>query len=565
MSAQKDILFALSELIEQLHEKTEVVLDIPEDYINGDYSSSIALKLSKKMGKPPREIAEEIKQKMEKYHVESLERVEVAGPGFINFYLSKSYLISGLNLIREQKDKFGESNTLQEKKIMVEFTDPNPLKEFHIGHLYSNAVGESVSRLLESQGAEVVRACYQGDVGMHVAKALFGIMSFGLKIDEMQGESLPAKAKFLGEAYALGAKKYEESDEIKKEIGELNKKIYNHDPEVYPLYEQAKEWSLLYFEQMYERLGTKYKEYYFESKVGEEGVKIVKENLGTVFEEDNGAIIFSKEKSNLHTRVFINSQGLPTYEAKELGLAPIKYEDFPYDQSIIITGNEINEYFKVLLAALSLIRPDLAEKTIHISHGMVRLPSGKMSSRTGDVITGEWLLNETKSKLKTAHSEMSEDVSEKLTIGAVKYALLKVGIGSDITFSFEESINLHGNSGPYIQYSYARTQNVLDKFEKSEYGLTSPDSLMKEEQEVLKKMIHFPEIVMNAAASFSPSILCTYLYDLSQLFNAFYEKHRVYQEDDLTVKNFRRALTESTGYVLGNGLHLLGILSPSKI
>ncbi len=565
MNAQQDILFALSDLIAQLNEKTTVELDIPENYTNGDYSTSIALKLSKKLGKSPREVAEDIKKRIEERKISALERIEIAGPGFINFYLSKEYLVTNLNLIREQKDRFGESDKLQKVKIMVEFTDPNPLKEFHIGHLYSNVVGESISRLLESQGAVVMRACYQGDVGMHVAKALFGIMSLGLQIDEMQGKSLLSRAKFLGEAYALGAKKYEENDEIKDEIRELNKKIYNHDSEVYPLYEQVKEWSLLYFEKMYERLGTKYEKYYFESKVGEEGIKIVKENLGRVFSEDNGAIIFPKEKSGLHTRVFINSQGLPTYEAKELGLAPRKYEDFHYDQSIIITGNEINEYFKVLLKALSLIRPDLAAKTIHISHGMVRLPSGKMSSRTGDVITCEWLLDETKQKLKDAHTEMSEDVSEKLTIGAVKYALLKVGIGSDITFSFEESINLHGNSGPYIQYVYARTQNVLDKFEKSEYEVTYPNALMIEEKEVLGKIIHFPEVVERAAASFSPSILSTYLYDLSQLFNVFYEKYRIYQEEDATIQNFRRALTEVTGYVLRNGLHLLGINAPSKI
>lgn len=565
MNAKQDILRALSDVIVQLHGKTDVELDIPENYINGDYSASIALKLSKKLGKSSREIAENIKQKIGELKISDLEKVEVAGPGFLNFYLSKEYLITNLNLMRVQKDKFGESAKLQKAKIMVEFTDPNPLKEFHIGHLYSNAVGESISRLLESQGAVVMRACYQGDVGMHVAKALFGIMSLGLQIDEMQDKPLLVRAKFLGEAYALGAKKYEENDEAKEDIKELNKKIYSHDSEIYPLYELAKEWSLLYFEKMYERLGTKYEKYYFESKVGEEGVRIVKENLGTVFEEDNGAIIFPKEKSGLHTRVFINSQGLPTYEAKELGLAPVKYKDFPYDKSIIITGNEINEYFKVLLKALSLIRPDLAEKTVHISHGMVRLPSGKMSSRTGDVITCEWLLDETKQKLKSAHPEMEENVSEKLTIGAVKYALLKVGVGSDITFSFEESINLHGNSGPYIQYTYARTQNVLNKFEKKEYKVVTPNTLMTEEKEVLGKLIHFPEVIEKAAESFSPSMLCAYLYDLSQIFNAFYEKHRVYQEEDVIIQNFRRALTEVTGYTLENGLRLLGVTAPQKI
>lgn len=569
MQNAKELITKNLELIikEIIGESNEIILEVPEDSRNGDYSSNIALKLAKKLGKTPRDIAEEIKSAFISLNIDVIDKVDVAGAGFLNFYLSKDYLITNLSSVLEEKDNYGKSKKLLNKKIMVEFTDPNPLKEFHIGHLYSNAVGESMARLLEFQGANVMRACYQGDVGMHVAKALFGVMNMGLTIDEVRNKSLQERAKFLGEAYALGAKTYEESEDAKEEIKKINKKVYDKDPEVFPLYEEAKKWSLEYFEEIYKRLGTHFDKYYFESEVGERGVEIVKENIGRVFEEESKAVIFPKEKSGLHTRVFINSLGLPTYEAKELGLAPKKYEDFSYDKSVIITGNEINEYFKVLLKALSLIYPDLAEKTHHISHGMVRLPSGKMSSRTGDVITGEWLLDETKKALHEAHQDMSKEVAEKLTVGAVKYALLKVGVGSDITFSFEESINLHGNSGPYLQYAYARTQSILNKVksQNSKFKIGIQNSkLEKEEVEVLRFLIQFPDVVERAAKEFAPNFICTYLFELTQKFSLFYEKHRVVNAEE-NARDFRLALVSGVGQVLKNGLYLLGISTPEKI
>ncbi|MGE5042369.1 MAG: arginine--tRNA ligase [Candidatus Levyibacteriota bacterium] len=565
-------------------EKPPTIKEI-DDSRFGDYFSNVAMQAFKLvkaniegtylhtdygLARDPLDMAEKIKNAFGEDEIVS--KIEVAKPGFINFYLSQKSLVENLNLILQQKENFGQSAILRNMKVMVEFTDPNPLKEFHIGHLYSNAVGESIARLTESQGAEVWRANYQGDVGMHVAKALWGIMHHELKMEEAEGKPLLERAKFLGEAYALGAKAYEEDEAAKQEIVSLNKKVYEKDPEVYPLYEKARQWSLDYFETIYQRLGTTFKRYYFESEAGPVGMEIVKEHIGDVFQEEGGAVIFPKEKSGLHTRVFINSLGLPTYEAKELGLAPTKYKDFPYDLSIIITGNEINEYFKVLLKALSLIRPELAEKTKHLSHGMVRLPSGKMSSRTGDVITGEWLLQETKQKLEEAYPDMAQDVAEKLAVGAVKYALLKGTIGQDITFSFEESINLHGNSGPYVQYTHARTQSVLEKAggtwqvaSGQENYTPHATSYQQEELDLLRMLVHFPEIVEESAEKFSPNHVCTYLFELSQAFNLFYEKHRVLNAENDEAKNFRIALTAGVGHVLKNGLHLLGIQAPQKI
>src|SRR3989344_3643544 len=453
-----------------------VVLEHPANSEHGDYSTNIALVLAKKLNKDPREVAEEILSKVKSQKSKVFDSVQVAGPGFINFFLSHNYLMGEMGEVQKKKEKYGTSVSSKGKKVMVEFTDPNPFKEFHIGHLYSNIVGESLSRVFESQGALVKRANYQGDVGMHVAKAVWGMKkkmeADKLSLAGLAKKSLEERVKFLGQSYALGADAFERDESAKKEIGELNRKIFALDKEIKELYLKGRKWSLDYFEKIYKRLGTKFNYYYFESKVGKVGLETVKEGLKKgIFEESQGAVIFPGEKYGLHSRVFINSQGLPTYEAKELGLAPTKYRDFKYDLSLIITGNEIIEYFKVLLVVLKEIEPKLAEKTRHISHGMVRLPVGKMSSRTGSVITAEQLIDEVKSRVRKimessgTGSEIPQReqgvTAEAIAVGTVKYALLHVRLGKDIIFDFEKSLSLQGDSGPYLQYTYARCKSIL--------------------------------------------------------------------------------------------------------
>ncbi len=559
----------------------QVNLEHPELEEHGDYSTNIALVM-----KGGRKLAEELALKIKG---DMIAKTEVAGPGFINIWLKNEYLVEGLG----QVSKFQAGN-LMGKKIMVEFTDPNPFKEFHIGHLYSNVIGEVVSRLIESQGAEVWRVCYQGDVGLHVAKSIWG-MQFLSSQTPAESASLSEKANFLGQAYSLGASKYEEEETVKKEINELNKKIYEQDQSVAHLYEQGKRWSLEYFDMVYQRLGTKFKKHYFESEAASVGLKIVRENMDKgIFKESNGAVVFPGEDYGLHTRVFINSLGLATYEAKELGLAPTKYADFPYDQSIIITGNEINDYFKVLLKALSLINPDLATKTKHLSHGMVRLPSGKMSSRTGKIITGEWLMDEAKKHaasltqssgriqwdvVASKHpegvkqhglwnqnapvpsqmevSQQIEFISEKVGIAAIKYALLKSGIGRDVEFDFEESVSFDGNSGPYLQYTYARTQSILRKVDSSEFMVhgspTTNYELNDNELKILRYLYRYTEVVEQAAMRYSPNLVANFLYELAQRFNTFYNK------DTILGNELRLKLTTQVGEVLKSGLQLLGI------
>lgn len=555
MEVKKQIEEKLGEVLKKITgEKTDFILQPSEKFENGDYFTNIALRLAGKLGKKPLDIAYEIKKELESKGILYIEKIEVAPPGFINFFLNDKYLLGVVSEINTQKENFGNSEKLKGRKVMVEYADPNPFKEFHIGHVYSITVGETLSRLFESQSADVMRVCYQGDVGLHVAKAIYGMMQLEKDLPD-KNSPLTLRAQFLGRAYALGAGVY---DEKKDEINSLNKTIYEKsDAEINKLYDLGRSWSLEYFDFLYKRLGTKFEKFYFESQAGVVGLLLVKEFLNKgVFEESDGAVIFPGEKFGLHNRVFINSLGLPTYEAKEMGLAPTKYKDFKYDVSVIITGNEVNDYFKVVLKALEQIDKDLSSKTIHISHGMVRLPSGKMSSRTGDVITGEWLIDEATSRIQKEFPEMSDETSEKVAVGAVKYALLKSTLGKDLEFNFDDSIALEGASGPYLQYTFVRTKSVIEKGKKDYLkGLKSfaEKELKDEEKIILRKLIHFPEIVTLSQEKLSPNILATYLFELSQAFNIFYQKHKIGEND------FRLTLSEVVGQVIKNGLRLLGI------
>jgi arginyl-tRNA synthetase len=565
----KDILSSLvAEAVKAMGLKAEpsdIILEHPADLKFGDYSTNIALKLGQKYNRQPKELATEITEQILKLDNPNVDRVEVAGPGFINFYLAEEFLLASLKKILEKGEKFGKNNRLDKQKTIVEYTDPNPFKEFHIGHLMSNTIGEAISRIVEANGAEVKRACYQGDVGMHVAKAIWGIIDL-----EKSGQiSDLTDWDQIKKAYAYGAQRFEIDTEVKKAIYDLNKKIYERsDQEINEIYDLGRQKSLEYFETVYARLGTKFDFYFYESQTGTFGRELVLEWLDKgVFTKSDGAIIFEGEKYGLHTRVFINSEGLPTYEAKELGLAKIKYDTYPYDQAIVVTGNEIDNYFKVLLKAMSFIFPDLAVKIKHLGHGMLRLPSGKMSSRTGEVITAESLLDKVREmiveKMETADREIEnfDQVADQVSVAAVKYSILKQDTGKDIIFDFDKSLSFSGNSGPYLQYAYARTQSILEKAQREKITGEVGERIGGNNLE--KLLYRFPEVVARAGQEFAPHHICTYLFEVAETFSSYYAVNPIVTKE--AVSAYRVALTEVAGIVLKNGLNLLGIKAPREM
>ena len=558
MNLQKEIVGKIKNSLPEILE-SEIRLNRPTDTSHGDFTTNIAMVAAKKLGKRPIEIANELKDKLE--NIDGVEKVEVAPPGFINFFVAKAGLLDNLLKILEKSEDYGKSEKLKGKKIMLEYADPNPFKEFHIGHLRNISLGESYARLSEAQGADFWRVNYQGDVGLHVAKAIWGIQNSKRHLAELENKPLKTRVEFLGKAYTAGAKAYEEDAGVKKEITSINLGIYKNDPDLQEIWKTGRKWSLEYFEEIYKRVGTTYKRYYFESEVADKGRQIVLDNIENgIFERHEEAVVF---RGGDHTRVFVTKEDYATYEAKDMALAGVKYEDFKYDKSVIITAHEQGPYFKVVLAAMGKVFPELAKKTSNITFGFVRLKDEKMSSRLGNIISGEWLLDEVKVKIAGAFPEMDDKTLEMVAVGAVKYSMLKFGRTSDIAFTFEDSISLEGNSGPYIQYTFARCCSVLQRAGISNFQFPISNSeLEKGEVELIRMLSKFGEVVEEAGNSFSPNILCNYLFELSQKFNLFYQKHKIIGGDK---EEFRLALTKAVGQVIKNGLYLLGIESPEKM
>lgn len=521
-------------------EEASFEVEHPADIKMGDYSTNVAMVLAKSAKSNPRDLALKIVEEAIKNLSPEIEKVESAGAGFINFYLTSSFFSQSTKNIINEKD-FGETKLFKNKKFFIEHTQPNPFKEFHIGHLMNNAIGESISRIVKANGGQVNAFTYHGDKGLHVAKALWGFLKTG----------------DWGSSYAFGNKAYDEDNVAKKEITEINKKVYEaSDLEINKIYKEGVEKSFALFELMYERLGSKFDGHFLESEAGEIGKKIVLENVGNVFDQgDGGAIVFKGENFGLHTRVFLNGEGLPTYEAKEVGLAKIKRDEYEYDQSITITANEQNDFFKVTEVAIGKVFPELEGKLKHLSHGMLRLPTGKMSSRTGDVITAESLIEMLKDKVKG---------DERVAIGAIKYMILRQSVGGDIIFDIEKSVSTEGDSGVYLQYSHARACSIL---EKAQEGNIKPDAATPENwvtNEVEKMLYRFPEVVARAGEEFAPHYVVGYLTELARAYNSFYGNNQIVSSSD-AASPYKVALTEAFARVMKNGLTILGIQAPERM
>jgi len=538
--------------------KEEVILEHPADKSHGDFTTVIALKHAKERKENPRKLAMEIVDKIGESDL--LESIEVAGPGFINFKLSKKALTELIQSAVSGNNKFGNDTCLKNKKIMVEFAHPNTHKAFHIGHLRNISLGESLVRLLESQGASIFRANYQGDIGLHVAKCLWGYMQENPKSEPKTPQE---KAEFLGKVYAIGGKAFEKDEKAKEEIYALNKKIYSKSSDILPLWEKTRSWSLEYFDYIYKRLGSKFDRLFFESEVCELGKELVLKNVKKkIFEESQGAVIFPGEKYGLHNRVFVTGEGNPTYEAKEMGLAKLEQEAFAFDQNIHVVANEQEDYFKVVFKAMDMLYPGLLERQKHLSYGMVTLTTGKMSSRTGDVITAEFLIKEARQKVSeiVENSELNpaekEETIEKVAIGGIKFTMLFSGAKNDIAFDLEKAVKLEGDSGPYIQYAYARICSILEKVKAD--SETNFDSFNEEDWNLARCLAKFHHAIAKSAEEYSPHHLAHYLLELSGEFSTWYGKNTV-KDAQNGLRSARIELLKAVKQTLHNGLYLLGI------
>lgn len=561
----------------------DFVVEHPADMSHGDYATNVAMvamrrqavKLETKsqnvffgeptkwMARSPRELAEVIKEKLQGM-IPQVSSITIAGPGFINFILARDFFREKITGILGHPETWGRNDSWKGKKVLVEYTDPNPFKEFHIGHLFTNAVGETIARLFMMNGAEVKRVNYQGDVGLHVAHALWGMKELGITAEST------FTARDLGRAYAHGATAYKNEDpRAVQEIRDINKMVYERsDESINALYDAGRKVSLDFFEEVYAVLDTKFDAYFFESEAGLWGRELVLANPD-IFPLSDGARIFEGETHGLHTRVFLNKEGLPTYEAKELALAKLKEERLGvYDHSVISTANEVSEYFKVLKKAMSFVYPELEAKTEHIGHGTVRLSSGKMSSRTGVVIPALDFIDEVADAAAARMDEggrtaPTDDLARDIALGAIKYATLRGSIFQDSVFDKEKALSFEGDSGPYLQYTHARILSVLEKA-KGIGVMPSIEHAPEVPYEIEKTLYRFEEVIKEALTDRAPHKVTVYLTELAGAFNTFYGREVIADASD-TNAPYKAAIADAVRITLRNGLWTLGIKAPERM
>lgn len=550
----------------------DVVPDItpsPEN-IDADYSSNIALKLAKVLHKAPMEVANEIAHKIS---------AKVSTPGFLNFTLPDEYLTTQIKNLSTNFRENISSDEYSGKTVICEFSDPNPFKVLHVGHLYTSIIGDSISRLFEYSGAKVIRANFGGDVGLHVAKTLYVLE---------QKSPADFTIEDIAKCYVEGTAAYEDSEDAHAKITELNKKIYQinsenfHDSKLAELYWRGRELSYDYFKDFYAQIGVHFDKFYPESTVAGLGLEKVKTELKKgVYEISDGAVIFNGEKFGLHTRVFINKEGVPTYETKDVGLIFTKWQDYHFDKSVVITGSEQLEYMKVVLKSVEQYAPDLVEKTTHLTHGLVKLPGNvKMSSRKGNFLKAVDVLNMVRDELQSEYNSTDNTVA----LAATKYAFLKYKMGGHIIFDPKESVKMTGNSGPYLLYSAVRAKKILSRNVKNNLKANMRDNgsgiaseprndgrersgsreiiLAPSERNLAKKILEYKGTLKEAVAEMAPHKVASYLYELAQEFSRFYEHCPVAGNDR---EAERAKLVKVYLDTMSHGLNILGINIPEEM
>lgn len=555
-----ELILLLKNVIKELFDiEVEPDISIPEEQF-GDYATNVALVLSKKVGRSPREIAQELVEKMNRDFSDKAS-FSVAGPGFINIKLSDNSIAIKLNDFVSRPSEYGSSNIYKDKIVVTEFSDPNPFKVLHIGHFYTSVVGDAISRLIESAGGKVYRTNFGGDVGLHAAKTIWAILKYigGELPDKLINIEPTERADWLSSRYVEGNNAYEDSDNSKTEIIDINKRLYkitgdnDHESNLAKIFWETRQWSYDYFDSFYRQVGIKFDKYYPESAGAEVGLKAVLSHP-EIYTKSNGAIVFEGEKYGLHTRVFVNSEGLPTYETKDLGCDLLKYDDYHFDEQIIITGNDIIEYMKVVLKSLEQFAPEIALSTKHMTHGMVKLPGGvKQSSRLGNFVKATDVLE----MVAEAQEREQDNRNEGTILGAIKYAFLRNRLGPDVIFNPDTSVSMSGNSGPYLQYSLARAKSILRKLpETSSDDIKNTQDFELYERSLAVKLLEFEETINNATNELAPHLICVYLYELAQVFNRFYENSKV---DGDPRQDIRTQLVYLYSVVMSRGLDLLGI------
>ncbi len=548
----------------------------PEKF--GDYSTNVAMKLAGRIKKSPMEIAEVIRKDISKNSgcLYQIEKMEVAQPGFINFYFGQKAYQETLKKIQKQASKYGFSDLGQGKKVMVEFGQPNTHKAITVGHLKSAVSGLSVVKLFEALGYEVIKANYFGDVGMHVAKSTWGMQQEKLPKD-FENWSNDEKMKLVNEVYVKASLAFKDNFKVEKEIRVVNKDIYNKvDNKNYQWYQKIRDWSIEHQNAVFAQLGIEYDRQYPESEIYKEALEIVEKNKGKIFKESQGAIIYDGEKEGLNNWVLLTKEGVPTYSAKDLALAHKKFSEYNLDLAIVTTSVEQNDYFKAIIKILGKINKKFEGKYKHIPFGWLLIEGKKTSSRMGktvkcvDIIKEAQELAEEKIAINKNYSlKQKREIINRVSLAGLKFLILSHEFHKNINYNSGDFIKLNGFSGPFILYSYVRIKSIIEKngqdFFWKDLNFTKIKFEKKEERQLINALVIYPDVVLRAGQEISPHLVCNYLYEIAQKFNCFYENCSIQKAESENKKNARLALIMGTSQILKNGLSLLGIETLEKM
>ncbi len=557
------------------------------------------LKISRKK---PEDTAQEIGQWLQE-HCDAVERFNVV-KGFLNIVVAQKAWVSLLNAINADP-LYGEKKaTEQSPLVMIEYSSPNTNKPLHLGHVRNNLLGWSLAKIMEANGNRVVKTNIVNDRGIHICKSMLAWQKWGngetpetsgKKGDHLIGDYYVAfdkhyreevktlKAQFVAEGMADEAaeEKAKAESPLMKEAHEMLVKWENNDPEVRALWTKMNDWVYAGFDQTYKALGVGFDKIYYESNTYLVGKKKVEEGLakGLFFRKDDNSVWADLTNEGLDQKLLLRSDGTSVYMTQDIGTAEMRFADFPIDKMIYVVGNEQNYHFQVLSILLDRLGFKWGKELVHFSYGMVELPNGKMKSREGTVVDADDLIDAmVNDALKTSEElgkfkDMSDDERREIArivgLGALKYFILKVDARKNMLFNPEESIDFNGNTGPFIQYTYARIRSILRKAEAE--GITLPTALADnmplndKEKDLVQKMNDFGAAVEQAGKDYSPSGIANYCYELTKEFNQFYHDYSILGADTQDEKIVRLVIAANVGKTLKNGMALLGIEVPERM
>lgn len=557
------------------------------------------LKISrKKPDETAREIGEYIKQ-----NCKAIADFNAVG-GFLNLVIDKKAWLALLNEMN-LNEKFGEKPVTEASPlVMIEYSSPNTNKPLHLGHVRNNLLGWSLAQIMEANGNRVVKTNIVNDRGIHICKSMLAWQKFGngetpetsgKKGDHLIGDYYVAfdkhyraevaelKAKYVADGMdeEQAEKKAKEESPLIKEAHEMLVKWEQNDPEVRALWKKMNDWVYAGFDETYKALGVGFDKIYYESNTYLVGKKKVEEGLakGLFFRKDDNSVWADLTNEGLDQKLLLRSDGTSVYMTQDIGTAEMRFNDFPIDKMIYVVGNEQNYHFQVLSILLDRLGFKWGKELVHFSYGMVELPNGKMKSREGTVVDADDLIaamvadakqtSEELGKFKDMSEEERNEIARIVGLGALKYFILKVDARKNMLFNPEESIDFNGNTGPFIQYTYARIRSILRKAQAE--GINIPATLAdtmplnEKEIELIQKLNEFGAAVEQAGKDYSPSGIANYCYELTKAFNQFYHDYSILGADTEEEKVVRLVLAQNVGKTLKNGMALLGIEVPERM